>query len=556
MKKSIIRKGMVLGIIVLFIGVSVVPSTGRVVLLNFSQPATVYVDDDYNSSTPGWGYDHFDKIQDGINAVNVNGTVFVFDGTYYENVDINKDGINLIGENKNTTIIDSGNDLGSGILIKNHNYVTVSNFTIMNAKYDTSAGQGWYSFTGNGISIWSFVYLGGDETANHNLISDCIIYDNEGQGVMIASGDTGQSADYNSILNCEIYDNGYNQDNAGGGIRIWPDRDGVTGWAYTRSNQIIDCVIHNNERGIHIGREGESSNNVVIGCDIFDNSDYGIYFWGHDGGGVVAITINNYIYENTIYGNQLYGLCIESTEGANCGNNYIYHNNFMNSTNNAYDEHSNIWNDSYPSGGNFWSDYTGDDFYKGPNQDIPGSDGIGDKPYNISGDSNQDLYPLMHPFELYYILNISAPPEVNEGELFNVVVTSEGGTPIPNATVDFNDELKLTDMNGRVYFTAPQVGWDIYYDIIATKEGYTNDSETILVKDVSVRFVLTFIYGSLDNLTTTGDVITFEAININIIKFLPFSFSHYALGELITILKGYFGIITPRFIFAFCFAYV
>ena len=104
-----------------------------------------------------------------------------------------------------------------------------------------------------------------------------------------------------------------------------------------------------------------------------------------------------------------------------------------------------------------------------------------------------------------------------------------------------------------VNFTAPQVGWDIYYDIIATKEGYTNDSETILVKDTTIKFKLAFIYGSLDNLTTGGDVITFEAININIITFFPFDFSHYALGELITILKGYFGIITPRFIFALCF---
>ncbi|MCK4366311.1 MAG: hypothetical protein KAW45_09685, partial [Thermoplasmatales archaeon] len=34
-------------------------------------PAVVYVDDDYNSSIPGWGVDHFDSIQDGIDAVDV-----------------------------------------------------------------------------------------------------------------------------------------------------------------------------------------------------------------------------------------------------------------------------------------------------------------------------------------------------------------------------------------------------------------------------------------------------------------------------------------------------
>jgi len=41
----------------------------------------VYVDDDYNESTPGWGYDHFDSIQDGVDAVDEGGTVYVYIGT-------------------------------------------------------------------------------------------------------------------------------------------------------------------------------------------------------------------------------------------------------------------------------------------------------------------------------------------------------------------------------------------------------------------------------------------------------------------------------------------
>ena len=56
---------------------------------------------------------------------------------------------------------------------------------------------------------------------------------------------------------------------------------------------------------------------------------------------------------------------------------------------NAYDECYNIWNDTYPSGGNYWDDYSGVD---------ENDDGIGDTPYNISGASNQDCYPLIHPW--------------------------------------------------------------------------------------------------------------------------------------------------------------
>ena len=54
----------------------------------------------------------------------------------------------------------------------------------------------------------------------------------------------------------------------------------------------------------------------------------------------------------------------------------------------------NVWDDGYPSGRNYWSDYNGMDEKSGPNQDLPGSDGIGDTPYVID-ENNQDRYPLM-----------------------------------------------------------------------------------------------------------------------------------------------------------------
>ena len=48
-----------------------------------TKPLTVYVDDDYTSSTQGWQIKRFDKIQDGINAVAKNGKVKVSNGIYF-----------------------------------------------------------------------------------------------------------------------------------------------------------------------------------------------------------------------------------------------------------------------------------------------------------------------------------------------------------------------------------------------------------------------------------------------------------------------------------------
>lgn len=60
----------------------------------------VWVDDDYNSTTPGWNIDHVSTIQNGIDRICPYGTVFVYDGKYIENViiPIEKIGILIRGE--------------------------------------------------------------------------------------------------------------------------------------------------------------------------------------------------------------------------------------------------------------------------------------------------------------------------------------------------------------------------------------------------------------------------------------------------------------------------
>ncbi len=400
-------------------------------------PVVVYVDDDYNETTPGWGYDHFNKIQYGVDAVNESGTVYVYNGTYNEWVNITKT-IELHGEDRDNTIID-----GTGL---------------------TYCLQALYP-------------------ANNIVITNLTTQNSQSIGVYVSAS--------NSII-----------DNV---TSCWNTNYGFYPREYASNVVIKNCLGHNNTRGIFDkGTDGLE----VYGCTFRNNTDYGM---------------NTY------------------TETTNI---YIHHNNFISNGVNAEDvsDGSNLWDYNY------YDDYSGID---------ADGDGIGDTPYDIEGSAGeQDLHPLMHHFELYYILNITAPSEVNEGELFNVFVTSIGGPVVPLATVEFNDELKLTDSDGRAYFIAPLVGEDTYYEITATKDGYTSDTETVLVKDVPVEFVSTFIFGRIDNLTTGGDVITFEAVNIRCMTFFPFTFNGYTSGELITISKNPKGFVGALFgvqlIFAFC----
>jgi len=74
-----------------------------------------------------------------------------------------------------------------------------------------------------------------------------------------------------------------------------------------------------------------------------------------------------------------YGIHIDSSL-----DNFIFHNNIVNNTVQAHDELGNIWDDGYPSGGNYWSNYNGTDMFTGEEQDLPGSDLIGDSSHLFS----------------------------------------------------------------------------------------------------------------------------------------------------------------------------
>jgi len=95
------RKCLSVGIILLFVGTCIVPAIAQDTEkpLPSSRGNWLYV----GGSGPG----NYTRIQDAINASSDVDFIFVYNGTYYENVWINKV-IMLIGQNKYGTIIDGG----------------------------------------------------------------------------------------------------------------------------------------------------------------------------------------------------------------------------------------------------------------------------------------------------------------------------------------------------------------------------------------------------------------------------------------------------------------
>lgn len=174
--------------------------------------------------------------------------------------------------------------------------------------------------------------------------------------------------------------------------------------------QIVKCEFFNNNRGVM----SMGDTNVTYSDNNFQNNYFALYIYRSDNS-----TINNSVLINNTYA--FYFTCEsgnppsyypQDSEITYCDikennvgvkmessfNNYFHHNNFINNENQTIlDDNINYWDDGYPSGGNYWSDYTGSDFYSGPNQDQPGSDGIGDTNYSLDQGNNVDKYPLMSP---------------------------------------------------------------------------------------------------------------------------------------------------------------
>jgi parallel beta-helix repeat protein len=282
----------------------------------------------------------------------------------------------------------SGNSLNGNNIIENGGSVTYGPVTIA-VWLSSSYGN---IVSGNNITSNSYIGIEVDSSTHDNFTGNSITA-NDQYGIFL------DSSSHNTVSGNNVTSNGL----------ILNEAEGIALAVSSNNNTVSDNNVTSNGGGISV--TGGSSGNTVSGNNITGNNGY--------------------------Y-NGLYGLCTYSSSG-----NKFYHNNIVHNMGQFLSYESvNVWDNGYPSGGNYWSDYNGTDLYSGPYQNITGSDGIGDTPYN-----NMDRYPLLTPFT-------TSNPDPRNGMKHSADVFSNSllTDPASNAAVNERPESPCAEMRMcRVY---------------------------------------------------------------------------------------------------------
>ncbi|UCF13418.1 MAG: right-handed parallel beta-helix repeat-containing protein [Thermoplasmatales archaeon] len=311
---NLIKKGVVVAVIFLFVSVSVIPSTGNIVEKKLTVPTF------YNGNifyVGGSGPGNYTRIQDAIDNASDGDTVFVYIGRYNldERLKINKS-IRLTGEDKDNTII---NDSGISIVVSE---VCVSDFTIQN---------------GSGITIDSY----SREVTNNNTITGNIFKSNEsfyGFGGITLSDSVYNTFSNNSFFNCGLNMISFNYFAI---LTAYPNfvyNNTVNGKPLVYFENTSDEVIDDAGQVILMGCNNitvenlELSNTIIgvqilnsLNCYILDN----VFSNNFLGGILLANSNNNTISGNTLSDNGLDALLFSSRYNTISENSFETQANIM-----------------------------------------------------------------------------------------------------------------------------------------------------------------------------------------------------------------------------------
>lgn len=309
-QNSLYWKGIALTVIVLFIGMGINPLSAT---LSVEKSPTISLDGN-TLYVGGSGPNNYSKIQYAIDNASQGDAIFVFNGTYYENLEIKIGGISLVGEDKNTTIIDGIKR--ENVILVLEDSVSIKDFTVQNSSDDRAgiACQILFNPPRNieNVHISNCIIKNNNfgilfNNVSNSSLSNCHLYNLTSQSVTIRL----LSEDI-SINNCTINNNGYE---AGGEVI-------KSGCIYIDGENDYYCsniIICNNDINNIVG-DGiaifKTKNVTIFNNNIYENSIDGVR---------TGLTKNCEIHHNTIYENTNNGIGIFDSD-VKIFNNHIYDN--------------------------------------------------------------------------------------------------------------------------------------------------------------------------------------------------------------------------------------
>jgi len=338
--KSLLKKCFAVGIILLFIGTAIIPSSGQQiekVSLPMSRSNTLYV----GGSGPG----NYSKIQDAVDNTSDGDTVFVYDDAspYLETVSINTS-IQVVGENENTTIIDAGTTDYAVAVCFRANYGRFEHFGLRNS--------GWESYALNVFDAENFVIANNSFLGNFN-------------GAYVEDSDQVLIADNTFIKNREALTLWFLSSSSSASILRNHFHDNIDGLTILADNTlVVDNVIKGNTgTGIHV-----KADNVSILWNVIDSTACGIFIdaeinhiqvqhniINENDYGILCFAVkdrDSSIVLNT-FSNNSYGMSSDM-----CARINIERNNFIGRGTYAYFEDS-WWFQANHWEGNYWADHHG-----------------------------------------------------------------------------------------------------------------------------------------------------------------------------------------------------
>lgn len=364
-------------------------------MVGLADAVTITVDDS--------GGANYTRIQDAVDNASAGDTIFVYNGSYIEQISITKNNISIIGESSNTTLIHGGwsadrvvdiqaeniyfssftishsSIYGTGVHLQNTKNLTFTNNSVINNYYSMALRNSNLNIIeSNNFSESSDIYLAYSSNNSFNSNTGSRIYidaysnknrieSNKFVRITMSFYNSENVVKNNEVseINIQYSSNNIIDGNKlSGYIRLESSNNNII-----RNNTIPD----NNNR--YTGIRLYSSSNNLISANNITGGDYGIYLESN--------SKNNTISNNIIQGSNQYSI-YSTWSGGNKA-----HLNIFNSLRNAYDHNGfNSWDNG--TAGNYWSDYNGLD---------NDNNGIGDVPYlNIETNTGaKDNYPLIEP---------------------------------------------------------------------------------------------------------------------------------------------------------------